>query len=271
MKPSSNSTAARRVTFRAALVRNLAAVAALFAVASCATPGDDPAQIADPLEPVNRYIFAANLAVDTMLLEPTAQFYRDFVPDPARNSVRNFLRNLETPVILANDVLQGDIDAAGVTTRRFFINTTVGLLGLLDPATGMGWERRDEDFGQTLGRYGIGPGIYIVLPILGPSSLRDTAGSFVDYYFDPLNYYAENTDRKSITFARAAIRGIDARARNIETLDEIERTSIDYYATLRSLYNQRRQSDIRNGTTPSLPNLDLSSDDEKDRTAALKQ
>ena len=86
-----------------------------------------------------------------------------------------------------------------------------------------------------------------------------------------MNYYADNTDRKSITFARAAIRGIDARARNIETLDEIERTSIDFYATLRSLYNQRRQSDIRNGTTPSLPNLDLSSDDEEDRTAALKQ
>ena len=128
--------------FRAAFVRNLAAIATVFAVASCATPGDDSTQIADPLEPVNRYIFAANLAVDTMLLEPTAQFYRDFVPDPARNSVRNFLRNLETPVILANDVLQGDIVAAGVTTRRFFTNSTVGVLGLLDPATKMGLERR---------------------------------------------------------------------------------------------------------------------------------
>ncbi len=131
-------------------------------VAACATPGDEPGQIADPLEPINRYIFAANLAVDTTVIEPVATFYRDFVPDPARDSVRNFLRNLESPVILANDVLQRDLDAAGVTTKRFFINTTIGVLGLFDPATDMGLARRDEDFGQTLGTYGVGPGVYLV-------------------------------------------------------------------------------------------------------------
>jgi phospholipid-binding lipoprotein MlaA len=250
--------------------RNAVTAAALCALAACASPGGQPTQIADPLEPVNRYIFAANLALDTTVIEPVATIYRDIVPDPARDSVRNFLRNLESPVLLANDVLQRDVNAAGVTTKRFFINTTVGILGLFDRAADMGLARRDEDFGQTMGTYGVGPGVYLVLPILGPSSLRDAAGNFVDYYFDPLNYYTDNTDRGNITFLRAGIRGVDARARVIETLDEIERTSIDFYATIRSLYHQRRQSEIRNGSAPSLPKLDLSSDTDEDRTASLK-
>ena len=250
--------------------RRVFAATALFALAACSTPGGEPTQISDPLEPINRYIFAANLAVDTTILEPVATLYRDVVPDPARDSVRNFLRNLESPVVLANDVLQRDMDAAGVTTKRFFVNTTLGILGLFDPATDMGLVRRDEDFGQTLGTYGVGPGVYLVLPILGPSSLRDAAGNFVDYYFDPLNYYADNTDRGHLTLLRAGIRGVDARARTIETLDEIERTSIDFYATIRSLYHQRRQSDIRNGSAPSLPRLDLTGDAEEDRTASLE-
>jgi phospholipid-binding lipoprotein MlaA len=177
---------------------------------------------------------------------------------------------LESPVLLTNAVLQRDIDAAGLTTKRFFINTTVGILGLFDRASDMGLARRDEDFGQTMGTYGVGPGVYLVLPILGPSSLRDAAGNFVDYYLDPLNYYANNTDLENITFLRAGIRGIDTRARVIETLDEIERTSIDFYATIRSLYHQRRQSEIRNGTAPSLPKLNLSSDTDENRTTALK-
>jgi phospholipid-binding lipoprotein MlaA len=250
--------------------RSAIAAATLLTLAACASPGAEPTQIADPLEPVNRYIFAANLALDTTVIEPVATIYRDIVPDPARDSVRNFLRNLESPVLLANDVLQRDLDAAGVTTKRFFINTTVGILGLFDRAADMGLARRDEDFGQTMGTYGVGPGVYLVLPILGPSSLRDAAGNFVDYYFDPLNYYADNTDRGHLTFLRAGIRGVDARARTIETLDEIERTSIDFYATIRSLYHQRRQSDIRNGSAPSLPKLDLSGDTDKDRTASLE-
>jgi phospholipid-binding lipoprotein MlaA len=250
--------------------RTPVSAAILFALAACASPGGEPTQIADPLEPVNRYIFAANLALDTTVIEPVATIYRDIVPDPARDSVRNFLRNLESPVLLANDVLQRDVNAAGVTTKRFFINTTVGILGLFDRAADMGLARRDEDFGQTMGTYGVGPGVYLVLPILGPSSLRDAAGNFVDYYFDPLNYYTDNTDRGNITFLRAGIRGVDARARVIETLDEIERTSIDFYATIRSLYHQRRQSEIRNGSAPSLPKLDLSSDTDEDRTASLK-
>jgi phospholipid-binding lipoprotein MlaA len=250
--------------------RNAVTAAALCALAACASPGGQPTQIADPLEPVNRYIFAANLALDTTVIEPVASIYRNIVPDPARDSVRNFFRNLESPVLLTNAVLQRDIDAAGLTTKRFFINTTVGILGLFDRAADMGLARRDEDFGQTMGTYGVGPGVYLVLPILGPSSLRDAAGNFVDYYLDPLNYYADNTDLENITFLRAGIRGIDTRARVIETLDEIERTSIDFYATIRSLYHQRRQSEIRNGTAPSLPKLNLSSDTDENRTTALK-
>ena len=246
------------------------AVAALFAIAACASPGGEPTQISDPLEVVNRAIFATNLALDTTVIEPAATIYRDIVPDPARDSMRNLMRNLESPVLLANDVLQRDIGAAGVTTKRFFINTTLGILGLFDRAADMGLVRRDEDFGQTMATYGVGPGFYLVLPIIGPSSLRDAAGGFVDYYFDPLNYYATNTDRRNITFLRTGIRGLDARARGIETLDDIERTSIDFYATIRSLYHQRRQSEIRNGAAPALPKLDLSSDTVEDRIASLE-
>ncbi len=262
-RPAEKSPGAWGLSIRLSLV-GLAALA----LSACAATGD-AGHVADPLEPVNRYVFAFNQAVDTTLIEPTATFYRDFVPDPARDSVRNFLRNLESPIVLANDLLQRDFEAAGITTQRFFINTTAGILGLFDRAAEMGLERRDEDFGQTLGSYGIGPGIYIVLPILGPSNLRDIAGMAVDYYFDPLNYYANNTDQNGITLARTVVRGIDARSRTIETLDEIERTSIDFYATLRSLYSQRRESDIRNGAAPSLPDLDMTGGDDEDRTASL--
>lgn len=261
-------SAARRAAARKHTVSGLLGLAA-FLVAGCAGPGNGTSQIADPFEPVNRFVFAANMAVDTTLIAPTADFYRTFVPGPARDSVRNFLRNLESPVILANNVLQGDLDAAGVTTQRFFINSTVGILGLFDRAAQMGLPRDDEDFGLTLASYGLGPGFYVVLPILGPSSLRDAVGLYADSYFDPINYYARNTDREYITLTRAGIRGIDARSRTLEALDEIERTSIDYYATIRSLYFQRRQSEMRNGEAPDLPKLDLTGREDDGRTASL--
>ena len=211
--------------------------------------------VRDPFETPNRLIFAANLAADAIVIRPVAELYRFVVPAPGRDAVRNFLRNLSTPIVLANDLFQGEFERAGTTTTRFFLNSTIGLAGLLDVATGMGYEYHDEDFGQTLGSYGMGEGIYLVLPILGPSNLRDVFGRGVDFFLDPVNSWARNTDRDAIPLGRFAASGIDSRARNIETLEELQNTSLDFYAAVRSLYKQSRDSAIRNGAPPPLPDI----------------
>lgn len=211
--------------------------------------------VRDPFETPNRLIFAVNLAADAIVVRPVAEFYRFAVPAPGRDAVRNFLRNLTTPVILANDLFQWELERAGITTKRFFINSTIGVAGLLDVATGMGYEYHDEDFGQTLGSYGVGEGIYVVLPILGPSNLRDAFGTGVDFFLDPVNAWARNTDRDAIPFGRFAAEGIDLRSRNIETFEELQNTSLDFYAAVRSLYKQTRDSAIRNGAPPPLPDI----------------
>lgn len=226
----------------------------------CATTvanGDEEFEsgVRDPLETPNRLIFAVNLAADAIIIRPVAEFYRFAVPAPGRDSVRNFLRNLSSPVILANDLFQGEFERAGTTTTRFFLNSTIGLAGLLDVASGMGYEYHDEDFGQTLGAHGVGGGIYLVLPILGPSNLRDAFGTGVDFFLDPVNTWARNTDRNGIPIGRTAAEGIDLRARNIETIDELQKTSLDFYAAVRSLYKQTRDSAIRNGAPPPLPEI----------------
>jgi phospholipid-binding lipoprotein MlaA len=160
-----------------------------------------------------------------------------------RNSVRNFLRNLRTPVILANDLLQGDLERAEITFTRFFINSTIGLLGVFDIAAESGFTYHDEDFGQTMGTYGAGEGFYLVLPILGPSSLRDGGGRIVDILLDPLTYLAP----QEVGLGRAVATGIDYRSRNIEELDELKADSLDFYARIRSLYRQFRENEINNG------------------------
>ena len=211
--------------------------------------------VRDPFETANRLMFAVNLAADAIIVRPAAEFYRFAVPAPGRVAVRNFVRNLSSPVILANDLFQGEFERAGTTTKRFFLNTTIGLGGLLDVATGMGHEYHDEDFGQTLGSYGVGGGFYLVLPLLGPSNLRDAFGTGVDFFLDPVNTWARNTGRDGIPIGRTAAEGIDFRARNIETIGELQRTSLDFYAAVRSLYKQTRDSAIRNGAPPPLPDI----------------
>lgn len=222
---------------------------------ACATrpdPGDQAAVAAyqeanDPVEPLNRYFFAVNdQLIDGLILKPAAQGYDTVLPGFAKDSIRHFLDNLRTPVILVNDVLQGEWDRAGTTITRFGINTTVGVGGLLDPATDWGYDRHGEDFGQTLAVWGTGEGPYIFLPLLGPAPPRDLAGFVVDQAFDPLTYVFWNRD-SVIPTARFVVNGLDLRARNLDTLDEIERTSVDYYAALRSLYRQSRNNEIANG------------------------
>ena len=167
-------------------------------MAGCATT-QAPAssqEVADPIEPVNRAIFSFNMFVDTWLLEPVARGYRFVTPEPARRSVANFLANLRSPVIFANDALQGERERAGITLGRFMINTTLGVAGLFDPASALGYHRHDEDFGQTLGVWGVPSGPYLMLPLLGPSNGRDTAGRVGDYFINPLNHCCITQDER---------------------------------------------------------------------------
>jgi phospholipid-binding lipoprotein MlaA len=155
------------------------------------------------------------------------------------------MHNLRSPILVANNLLQGKVGDAGIATARFLINTTVGVGGLADVAGAQGLSYKDEDFGQTLGTWGVRDGFYLVLPVLGPSSLRDTAGLVVDSYADPVRLYADNTDNMWIYYTRAAVSGIDTRSRMIQAVDDMRRNSLDYYAAVRSAYSQHRQTLIR--------------------------
>ncbi|WP_425450002.1 MlaA family lipoprotein [Virgifigura deserti] len=222
--------------------------------AGCATKPVDPELQAayeeanDPLEPMNRYFFEVNYALDELLLKPAAGWYYTALPNPVQDGIRNFLRNLRSPVILANDLFQGEMDRAGDTIGRFAINSTIGLLGLFDVAAELGMPFHDEDFGQTLAVASVGEGPYLVIPLLGPSNPRDLTGRIVDFLIDPLDYLVQDD---AFSYGRGATEGIDTRARNLKTLDEIRASSIDYYATMRSLYRQRRNAEIRNGQSDS--------------------
>ncbi|HEY4136254.1 MAG TPA: VacJ family lipoprotein [Alphaproteobacteria bacterium] len=200
----------------------------------------------DPLEGLNRGIFEFNLVVDSWVIKPVAEVYRDVLPQEAQDSVRSFMRNLRTPVTLANNLLQADMDSAGNTVARFLVNSTIGILGLFDVASDLGIPYRGEDLGQTLAVWGIGDGPYLMLPILGPSNLRDTTGTVAEWFADPVNLALDNNDLEWLIYVRAGLTGIDARSRSIDVLDELQRTSLDYYAAIRSLYRQQRANDIRN-------------------------
>ncbi len=225
-------------------------LAAGFLVTGCATmPAvDGPQTINDPLEGANRVSFNVSLAFDKGILRPVAIVYRRVVPTPVRNGVRNFLNNLDSPLIFANDVLQGETDRAGTTLIRAGVNTTIGLAGLFDVAGSMGYMRHYEDFGQTLAVYGIGEGPYIFVPLIGPANPRDILGWAVDLAFDPFTY-AQWDGKYYWLGGKTAVDFTDLRARNIDTLDDLEKSSLDFYASVRSLYRQSRNNEIRNGAT----------------------
>lgn len=218
------------------------------ALAGCASvPGgtNDPD---DPFEGMNRRLFEASLTTDRYVTLPAARVYRNVVPKGVRVSIRNFLNNLRTPVILANDILQGEFGRAGTTIARFGINSTIGVAGAFDVAERWGLERHSEDFGQTLAVYGVGEGPYLFLPFIGPANVRDLVGFGVDFVFDPLTFVHWG-DKWPAPYIRGTIDQIDIRERNIETLDDIQRTSMDFYASVKSLYRQTRNNEIRNGET----------------------
>jgi phospholipid-binding lipoprotein MlaA len=212
----------------------------------------------DPFETGNRIFFDANQFLDRILLRPVAVVYRNVLPDFAQDGVRNVMNNLNSPVIFTNDLLQGEGDRAGTTLLRFGINSTLGIGGLVDVAKHFDLAYHDEDFGQTLGTWGAGEGPYFYFLVMGPSNLRDFSGFVVDRAFDPLTYVNWGDDElEYVPLARTVLNVIDLRARNIETLDEIERSSVDYYASIRSLYRQSRADAIRNGAPSSdLPDFE---------------
>jgi phospholipid-binding lipoprotein MlaA len=211
----------------------------------------------DPLEPINRVIFDVNHFLERLILRPVAEMYVLFLPQEARDGIRNFLRNVRTPIVLANDLLQGEGDRAIETTQRFFINSTLGIGGIIDAADKMGIKHHDEDLGQTFAVWGVGEMVYIVLPILGPSNPRDAVGGFLDRYFDPVWYWEENTDRDEVGLARTVVSGVDSYSRVMDDLKKLKETSIDYYAAIRSIYRQKREADIRNGKAKDVPLPDI--------------
>ena len=214
----------------------------------------------DPLESMNRAIFDFNEVLQDVLLRPIAKFYNANVNLTVRQGISNFLDNLSSPVIFANDLLQGEFERALTTFGRAFINTTIGIAGLADVASELGIERHDEDFGQTLAVYGVGEGFYLVLPIFGPSSPRDTIGKLViDSYLDPLGLWLDNTDRDNFQYTLTGAEGLDEYAGIVDELNQVKKTSVDYYAAVRSLYRQKRKAEINNGSILELPPIpDLS-------------
>lgn len=205
-----------------------------------------PPPIPDPWEGWNRKVFAFNNSVDRFFAEPFARTYQKFTPTPVRSGVRNWTANLSAPVIFLNDVMQAQPKRAGVTALRFGINTTVGILGLFDAAKVVGLEKHTEDFGQTLGRYGAKPGPYLMLPILGPSSIRDAIGSIADVGMDPFTYARFNGDTE-FRVARVGASLVTARTDSLEAVANLRTTSTDPYVTLRTLYGLARDSEIKNG------------------------
>ena len=214
----------------------------------------DEDDVNDPLEPVNRVIFGFNEFVMSLLFRPVADLYNENLPAAFRAGVSNFLDNIATPVVVANQLLQGDPEAAVVSIARFMVNTTAGIGGLADVAAEAGVEGRDEDFGQTMGVWGVGEGFYLVLPIFGPSNPRDTVGKFlVDPYFDPIGLWIDNADETELDWTLQAVDGISEYAGVVDDLDQVKKTSVDYYAAIRSLYRQKRKSEINNGEQLELP------------------
>jgi len=226
----------------------LAAVFSVSLLAGCATPPTDPEErkdfdaTNDPLEPTNRFFFGFNQTLDHGFIRPVAIAYRD---------VHNVVVNLREPWVFINDALQADADHAGITFGRFFINTTIGVLGIFDVAgSAFNLPHRDNDAGLTLARWGVPDGPYLVLPLLGPSNPRDAVGTAAGFFLDPIDLYLGHHDLQAAVWAQSGVEALDLRTNYLDTLDNLERTSLDFYSTLRSITRQHRQDEINNRVKP---------------------
>jgi phospholipid-binding lipoprotein MlaA len=235
--------------------RAIAAGMLLLGLCGCASSATNSVSTGDndPYESTNRKVFALNESLDKHFARPLAVFYTRAIPKPARDGLHNFLTNLGVPVIFANDVMQGESHRAVDSFGRFVVNSSIGIGGLIDVAQKTGIPEHSADFGETLAGYGFNEGPFLVLPVLGPSNPRDAFGYGVDVAIDPMTWV---TFRSSTFFKLGkGVAGIaDARAENLQTLDQLERSSLDLYATERSLYRQHREAEINHGK-PNIDNL----------------
>jgi phospholipid-binding lipoprotein MlaA len=225
----------------------------LTGLAGCATkpPASDPEALAayeqndDPLEPMNRKLYAVNNTLDTYGLKPIAQGYAYVVPRVVRNHIGDVLSNLHTPVIFINDVLEAKSRRAGDSLVRFTVNSTVGLGGIFDVASGIGYPSHEADFGITLAIWGAGPGPFLYLPVLGPSDPRDAAGFGVGIISDPFFWLGQGAVVTALSDTRTAVSIVNLRAELLKPIDEVKRMALDPYATFRSLYRQHREAAIQ--------------------------
>jgi phospholipid-binding lipoprotein MlaA len=199
----------------------------------------------DPFEGMNRSTHGFNLQVDRLVIEPMTDAYTTAVPDPARRTFRRVFSNLNSPAVIVNDLLQGELDAFAVAVARFTVNTTIGVAGLFDPATSMGLEEHHADFGQTLAVAGVGSGPFLMLPVFGPTTVRDGVGTIVDFFFRPTTYLTLGTDQLIYATLQAGGDSISLREQHNEGLKALRASSVDYYAALRSAYFQNRTAALR--------------------------
>jgi len=217
-----------------------------------ATSDQTPADVAatsgadDPLEPFNRMLFGVNEAIDMVVLRPVSLVYRAVVPSPMRHGIANMVANAYAPVTFANDLLQGDPEAAKVTLVRFMVNSTAGFGGMVDAAAAAGLSQRYEDFGQTLGVWGAGPGPYLMVPVVGPTTVRDGVGRIVDIAFNPLTWILWYQPHE-VQLAPYMARLVTTHESVMDDLQALRKTSPDFYASVRDIYMQKRAADIANG------------------------
>jgi phospholipid-binding lipoprotein MlaA len=205
----------------------------------------------DCFEPLNRATFAINMGLDKAIFKPVAKSYRN-LPPPIKTGTSNVLTNLSNLITIPNNILQGEFKKAGVNVGRLVVNSTIGILGIADVANNLGFPKYEkEDYGQTFGKWGVGPGCYLVLPVLGPSTVRDAAGSFMNamggdpWYNASISGNNEFLSNKLYATSKV-INGLDYRAKNIDLLDNLEENSLDFYASVKSMYLQDRQRKINN-------------------------
>jgi phospholipid-binding lipoprotein MlaA len=222
----------------------------------CVTNNPEALAEHDPFEPTNRFFFDATQKLDRAILKPIAKGYVAVVPAPAREGLHNVLTDINQPVVMGNEILQGSPGRAASTLGRFVVNSTVGVGGAIDVATKLGIPSDDQDGGVTLGKWGMSEGPYFFAPFVGPAPPRDLLGRGMDVALQPLTWI-KFPGSKTLTYSRLGLGILDERAQTLDQLDQIERTSIDFYATTRSLYRQSRAAQINGGKAnlQTLPNF----------------
>lgn len=234
---------------RSKLFIKIGLLGSILLMSGCATTHSTPG---DPLEGYNRAMYQFNDVLDKVVMKPVAKGYDTVVPTPIHQGISNFFSNLDDFTVAINDLLQGKFKQAGQDAGRFILNSTVGVAGIFDVASLSGYNKHDEDFGQTLGKWGAGPGAYIVLPFFGPRDVRDTFGMVGDYYTDPVTYVHGPGARNALYITRI----IDNRASLLKTEKVLDAAALDKYSYIRDAYLQRRRSLVYDGHPPNDDNFD---------------